>query len=52
LNFNQLLLHDLGLNFLYDSLHDIPNVCKNLNKIWPPRIMSDNFQSSLNQLDL
>jgi hypothetical protein len=42
-NFNQLLLHDVGLNFRYDSVHDIPNFHKNMNKIWPPKIMLDNF---------
>jgi hypothetical protein len=52
LNFNQLLLHELWLDLGYDSVHEIPNVHKNLHKFWPPRIMSDNFQSSLNQLNL
>jgi hypothetical protein len=52
MNFNQLLLHVLGLIFGYNSLHDIPNVHKNLNKIWTPRIMSNNFQSFLNKLHL
>jgi hypothetical protein len=43
LNFNQLLLHDLGQNVGYDSLHHISNSHKNLHKIWPPRIVSCNF---------
>jgi hypothetical protein len=43
LNFNQLLLHNIWLNFGYDILHDIPNVHKNRDKIWPPIITSNNF---------
>jgi hypothetical protein len=46
--FYQLFLHDLG----YVTPYHISNVHKNLQKFWPPKIMSDNFQPSLNQLNL
>jgi hypothetical protein len=52
LNFNKLFLHDLGLNFGYVTPYIIYNVHKNLHKFWPSRIMSDNFQSSLNQFGI
>jgi hypothetical protein len=35
LNFNQLFLHELGLNFGYVTPHNIPNVHKYCHKIWP-----------------
>jgi hypothetical protein len=52
LNVNQLFLHDLGLNFGYVTPYIISNVHKNIHKLWPSRIMSDNFQSSLNQFGI
>jgi hypothetical protein len=52
LNFNQLFLHDIGLNFGYITPYIICNVHKNLHKFWLSIIMSDNFQSSLNQIGI
>jgi hypothetical protein len=52
LNFNKLFLHDLGLNFGYVTPYIIYNVHKNLHKFLPYRIVSGNFQSSLNKIGI
>jgi hypothetical protein len=46
LNFNQLFLHDLWLNFGYVTPYIISNVHQNLHKFWP----SESYQIIFNLL--
>jgi hypothetical protein len=52
LNFNQLFMHDIGLNFGYVIPFNISNFLKNPHKFWSPKMALDNFHSSLNQLNI
>jgi hypothetical protein len=51
LNFRDLFLHDIGLNFVYVTPHNVPNVHKTFHKILPQRTKSNDFQSPLNHLN-